>query len=678
MEDQPNAGLNIADNPPSSVTEEALFRNFLINVTNSSGQTLSDSKLAELSKTMANLLGNLLKSHATDLDNHATDDTASTAPTTGMSTHLLSSTSRISSKDMTPSASVREHNVDNEAMEEGEASASGEMADDAGYTEVSRGNRQPDKKRMDTRSTPETFRTTSATGRQGSQQATYGNGGTEEPNMIVHLAGTRCNRTFLTFCRNKVVKCHQILKEIVGGEVEKIAPTKRSLVVHCYNVKQTSLLLNVADFGGHAVVASLPYRITGAKPPPTRRVRGSIRIPTDVGEEDIIQQTAATRARRITRRTSGGQQPTTLVELEFDPIFDRPTDVKIYGRIYRVQPYIEPALRCQRCQSYRHPTAVCRADGPTCAKCSRGHATTSCQAEERDWKCPNCERCHRAGDSRCRVLQFQKEIMAEKARSGVTLKQAYQTVNNIWNEAEADSYYNDNSQADADYYPSESDEDESHERPVPVSVAPSRGPVRRVNHDTAGQQRQHHDPASRIPTDGQRRTARKEEDDYPPLSSASTQHAAERTMMSTATTDHRPRLVSAAAATSNNNALATGQLPTTCTERPPYSAAVAATSVQRGPSSPPQHNTGPQPHTPPAFGARSIIDLEREIADLKRILEQHMKLIGALARNTAYTAYYADMLPHADYWDPQVRINADFLATWSKAPWHTPISTGQP
>jgi hypothetical protein len=55
-----------------------------------------------------------------------------------------------------------------------------------------------------------------------------------------------------------------------------------------------------------------------------------------------------------------------------------------------------------------------------------------------------------------------------------------------------------------------------------------------------------------------------------------------------------------------------------------------------------------------------------------------MKLIGALARNTAYTAYYADMLPHADYWDPQVRINADFLATWSKAPWHTPISTGQP
>ena len=58
---------------------------------------------------------------------------------------------------------------------------------------------------------------------------------------------------------------------------------------------------------------------------------------------------------------------------------------------------------CLRCQNYGHLSRFCKSAAETCGKCAGPHATSSCTATPKDFKCANCSKNHCAGSRICPV-----------------------------------------------------------------------------------------------------------------------------------------------------------------------------------------------------------------------------------------------------------------------------------
>ena len=58
---------------------------------------------------------------------------------------------------------------------------------------------------------------------------------------------------------------------------------------------------------------------------------------------------------------------------------------------------------CLRCQNYGHLSRFCKSAAETCGKCAGPHATSSCTATTKDFKCANCSKNHCAGSRICPV-----------------------------------------------------------------------------------------------------------------------------------------------------------------------------------------------------------------------------------------------------------------------------------
>jgi hypothetical protein len=58
---------------------------------------------------------------------------------------------------------------------------------------------------------------------------------------------------------------------------------------------------------------------------------------------------------------------------------------------------------CLRCQNYGHLSRFCKSAAETCGKCAGPHATSSCTATPKDFKCASCSKNHCAGSRVCPV-----------------------------------------------------------------------------------------------------------------------------------------------------------------------------------------------------------------------------------------------------------------------------------
>src|SRR5208282_4408177 len=100
-----------------------------------------------------------------------------------------------------------------------------------------------------------------------------------------------------------------------------------------------------------------------------------------------------------------------------------------------------------------------------------------------------------------------------------------------------------------------------------------------------------------------------------------------------------------------------------------------AVPAQTGRTTTPPRSEGQQTIIPPAnYRARSTDDMDREIRELRRIVDSHVHLIAHLARATAFMAQSGTILQQSDIYDPVVRTSANYLAWWSQAPWYQPIN----
>ena len=102
-------------------------------------------------------------------------------------------------------------------------------------------------------------------------------------------------------------------------------------------------------------------------------------VSTELTDADIVSETGALAARRLTRRVEGENKPTGNVVISFPETL--PSSVCIGYLRYRVKPYIPQPMRCQKCQGYGHIAANCKRD-VKCVRCGQGHSWENCPVKD--------------------------------------------------------------------------------------------------------------------------------------------------------------------------------------------------------------------------------------------------------------------------------------------------------
>ena len=116
--------------------------------------------------------------------------------------------------------------------------------------------------------------------------------------------------------------------------------------------------------------------------------------------------------------------------LTFDNI-NRPDKVWLGFCYAKVEMYIPPPLRCNKCQGYGHHSMACK-NKQFCAKCdSQEHVDTKINKCPSNYlKCHNCHGKHASFSSECKLYKKAKHITTIKYKSNITWKQAIDTVEN--------------------------------------------------------------------------------------------------------------------------------------------------------------------------------------------------------------------------------------------------------
>ena len=136
-------------------------------------------------------------------------------------------------------------------------------------------------------------------------------------------------------------------------------------------------------------------------------------VPIKISEEEIADETGATRARRMTSYRSGQKENTENVILFF--LEDIPAAVHIGFLRYKTKVFIPHPYRCNNCQRFGHNAEACYRPA-CCPRCSGAHTFTDCdkkeevQGEER-LKCANCHGPHSAAWTGCPKYQEVQEAL---------------------------------------------------------------------------------------------------------------------------------------------------------------------------------------------------------------------------------------------------------------------------
>ena len=131
-----------------------------------------------------------------------------------------------------------------------------------------------------------------------------------------------------------------------------------------------------------------------------------------------------------TSKTTYKQIDTGKAILTFDNI-NRPDKVWLGFCYAKVEMYIPPPLRCNKCQGFGHHSMACK-NKQFCAKCnSQDHVDTKMnKCPSTFLKCHNCHGKHASFSSECIHYKKAKEITSIKHKSNITWKEAITRVEN--------------------------------------------------------------------------------------------------------------------------------------------------------------------------------------------------------------------------------------------------------
>ncbi|XP_029708604.1 uncharacterized protein LOC115255032 [Aedes albopictus] len=150
-------------------------------------------------------------------------------------------------------------------------------------------------------------------------------------------------------------------------------------------------------------------------------VRG---VPLNFEEDEIIENIEVDcpvlQVQRIKRKGSNRDLVDTYnvkITVEGNQI---PNSVKIYGCGFKAELYIFPIRQCQNCWRYGHGAKHCTSR-TRCASCGGTHDQSVC---EKDARCPNCKKPHKANDPTCPEMQRHKKIRLAMREKQIPFSQA--------------------------------------------------------------------------------------------------------------------------------------------------------------------------------------------------------------------------------------------------------------
>jgi hypothetical protein len=145
-------------------------------------------------------------------------------------------------------------------------------------------------------------------------------------------------------------------------------------------------------------------------------------------EDDLLTELASVgvvKAKRITRKSDGADEPTPSVILTFDRM-ELPSSVRVGFLSVRVRPYVPNPLICYRCFRYGHTKARCRGKA-ICAKCGGADHTDDRQCEKAS-HCRSCGGDHSALSRDCPVWLQEREVQRVVAADNVPFSEAVRRV----------------------------------------------------------------------------------------------------------------------------------------------------------------------------------------------------------------------------------------------------------
>jgi len=136
--------------------------------------------------------------------------------------------------------------------------------------------------------------------------------------------------------------------------------------------------------------------------------RGLIpRVSLDLGTDDVMKETKASKAIRLFRQDKGQRIPSNSVLLVFDEQDVLPDHVTI---------------GYTRCQGFNHVAKSCRGK-ETCLKCARGHSFKSCPNKDSP-KGSNCQGPHSAAYKSCPKYKVATQVVQIASKEGISYAEA--------------------------------------------------------------------------------------------------------------------------------------------------------------------------------------------------------------------------------------------------------------
>ncbi|XP_049416274.1 uncharacterized protein LOC125878859 [Epinephelus fuscoguttatus] len=137
------------------------------------------------------------------------------------------------------------------------------------------------------------------------------------------------------------------------------------------------------------------------------------------------QRDKALKLQRICEKEVAERHDSMSVMLEFKDQF-LPDKVMIGYMSFNVRAYVQPSIRCYKCQRYGHVATVCRGK-QRCGRCGGEHLYGKC-GNNNSVKCCNCGGNHTAAYGGCTVRKQAVEIQQVRAEQRVTYAEAIKIV----------------------------------------------------------------------------------------------------------------------------------------------------------------------------------------------------------------------------------------------------------
>lgn len=179
-------------------------------------------------------------------------------------------------------------------------------------------------------------------------------------------------------------------------------------------------LLKCTAFASHQVSAFVP--------PHLACVKGIIRgVDVQMTPQEILEQFAVagvTSVYRCSRVVESNRVPTESVIATFVGT-SRPTEIKVWPLIYRVEHLSPRPLQCLSCWRFGHTAKACKSS-PRCRLCGDSHSADSCSTQ--NVKCCLCSAGHEADYSNCPIRAQEAQVLEIMEKRRCSRKDAFSII----------------------------------------------------------------------------------------------------------------------------------------------------------------------------------------------------------------------------------------------------------